>query len=294
MHQSIVSARRAESVDTMSSQTRPFFVVSSGCSGTAMMQRLFSAYPHVEMHHEYMMQHVQPAAIKYYLGLIGLGEALHVLRATHAASIHHTPARLWGDSSHALSWLIPVLDRLFPTARFIHLVRDGRQVAQACFRERSEDCYADDAVAALQRHYDSRGQIPAPPPEGRFWWPVPPRGHPLADAFPTLGRFERIAFHWAQVNRTINHHFDRIAPERKHVVRLEDIVSRPASRQALMDFLGLPWDDRLMGLVAPAEIVQTDDGPVLTPEQSAQFDAIAHDMLHLYGYDRCREQRAAR
>ena len=277
----------------MSSETRPFFVVSSGRSGTAMMQRLFSAYPHVEMHHEYMMQHVQPAAIKYYLGLIGLGEAVHVLRATHGASLHHTTARLWGDSSHALSWLIPVLNRLFPNARFIHLVRDGRHVTQSCFNERSKDCYTDDAVLALQRHYDSRGQVPAPPPEGRFWWPVPPRGHPLEADFSKLGRFERIAFHWSQVNRTINHHLDAVPTERKHLIRLEDMVSRPEARQGLMDFLGLPWDDRLMGLVAPARDAAAAEPAPLTPEQSAQFDAIASDMMQIFGYDRPRVQRAA-
>jgi len=277
----------------MSSETRPFFVVSSGRSGTAMMQRLFSAYPHVEMHHEYMMQHVQPAAIKYYLGLIGLGEAVHVLRATHGASLHHTTARLWGDSSHALSWLIPVLNRLFPNARFIHLVRDGRHVTQSYFNERSKDCYTDDAVLALQRHYDSRGQVPAPPPEGRFWWPVPPRGHPLEADFSKLGRFERIAFHWSQVNRTINHHLDAVPTERKHLIRLEDMVSRPEARQGLMDFLGLPWDDRLMGLVAPARDAATAEPAPLTPEQSAQFDAIASDMMQIFGYDRPRVQRAA-
>jgi hypothetical protein len=277
----------------MSSETRPFFVVSSGRSGTAMMQRLFSAYPHVEMHHEYMMQHVQPAAIKYYLGLIGLGEAVHVLRATHGASIHHTTARLWGDSSHALSWLIPVLNRLFPNARFIHLVRDGRHVTQSYFNTRSKDCYTDDAVLALQRHYDSRGQVPAPPPEGRFWWPVPPRGHPLEEAFHSLGRFERIAFHWAQVNRTINHHLDAIPPERKHLIRLEDMASRPEARQGLMDFLGLPWDDRLMGLVAPASDAGAEDPAALTPAQAAQFDAMASDMMQLFCYDRPRAQRAA-
>jgi len=278
----------------MSANTRPFFVVSSGRSGTSLMQRLFSAFPHVEMHHEYMMQHVQPAAIKHYLGLIGLGEAVHVLRATHGASIHHTPALLWGDASYALSWLIPVLNRLFPEARFIHLVRDGRLVTQSYFLERTQDCYTDDAVAALQRHYDSHGQVPAPPPEARFWWPVPPRGHPLAPEFSSLGRFGRIAFHWAQVNRTINHHLDAIPAERKHVIRIEDLASRTDARQGLMAFMGLPWDDRLTGLVTLDGSAPALTPPALTPEQSAQFDAIAAGMMQLFGYERPKLQRAAR
>lgn len=57
----------------MTASTRPIFIVSSGRSGTAMMEKLFNAFPQVEMHHEYMVNHVQPAAVKYYLGLIGFG-----------------------------------------------------------------------------------------------------------------------------------------------------------------------------------------------------------------------------
>ena len=44
----------------MTTETRPIFIVSSGRSGTAMMEKLFGAFPQVEMHHEYMVHHVQP------------------------------------------------------------------------------------------------------------------------------------------------------------------------------------------------------------------------------------------
>ena len=53
---------------------RPFFIVSSGRSGTAMLHKALSAVPGVEMHHEYMVQITQPLAVRRYLGLVE-GEA---------------------------------------------------------------------------------------------------------------------------------------------------------------------------------------------------------------------------
>ena len=52
---------------------RPFFIVSSGRSGTAMLHKALSAVQGVEMHHEYMVQITQPLAVRRYLGLIDDG-----------------------------------------------------------------------------------------------------------------------------------------------------------------------------------------------------------------------------
>lgn len=277
----------------MGAMTKPFFVVSSGRSGTAMMQRLFSAFPQVEMHHEYMVHHVQPTAVKYHMGLIGLGEATHTLRATHAAAVHYSQSPIWGDASTKLSWLIPVLERMFPDARYVHLVRDGRKVTSSYFNKLADECYDDQSTAVLQRYYDSRGELPAPPPEKKYWWPLPPRGHAQELEFLTYSQFQRIAFHWAEVNRTITFQLDAIAPERKLLVRLEDLVTRGDVRHSFLNFLGLPWDDRVMGLLnRPHNVTRPEDFP-LTAEQTDQFNLIASDVMQQLGYDRRPEYRVA-
>src|SRR5471032_1797961 len=97
---------------------RPFFIVSSGRSGTAMLHKALSAKPGVEMHHEYAVQITQPLAVKRYLGLIDEAETRKVLQETFGAAIQYSEAAHWGDSSNKLSWLIPDLATLFPQARF--------------------------------------------------------------------------------------------------------------------------------------------------------------------------------
>ena len=69
----------------------------------------------------------QPLAVRRSLDLIGAEECRRSLTETHGAAIHYSQAAQWGDSSNKLSWLIPDLAGLFPEARFVHLVRDGRK-----------------------------------------------------------------------------------------------------------------------------------------------------------------------
>ena len=59
--------------------TRPFFIVSSGRSGTAMLHKVLSAEGTVEMHHEYMVHIVQPLAVKRYMGWTVAPEATRIL-----------------------------------------------------------------------------------------------------------------------------------------------------------------------------------------------------------------------
>jgi hypothetical protein len=179
---------------------QPFFIVSSGRSGTAMLQKALSAAGDVEMHHEYMVQITQPLAVKRYLGLVDADECRRTLADTYLSAAHYSSAKLWGDSSNKLSWLIPDLAALMPEAKFVHLVRDGRKVSSSYFHKLGAECYDDLSNAAMQSFYDDPARIP-PPPEKKYWWPVPRKNDPLAEPFRSFDQFQRIAWHWAEINR---------------------------------------------------------------------------------------------
>ena len=131
------------------------------------------------MHHEYMVQITQPLAIKRYLGFIGETECRRVIAETHGAAIRYSESTHWGDSSNKLSWLIPDLAALFPKARFVHLVRDGRKVCSSYFHKLAAECYDDRSTAIFQAYLDDPA-LPAPPPEKKYWWPVPRKNSPDA------------------------------------------------------------------------------------------------------------------
>ena len=130
--------------------------------------------PGVEMHHEYMVQITQPLAVQALSGPDRRGRMPRgCSRETHGAAIHYSEAAHWGDSSNKLSWLIPDLAALFPEARFVHLVRDGRKVASSYFHKLGDECYDDRSTAHSAGASRRSRSNPAPPPEKKYWWPLP-------------------------------------------------------------------------------------------------------------------------
>lgn len=247
-----------------------------------MLHKALSAKPGVEMHHEYAVQITQPLAVKRYLGLLDDGETQKILRETFGAALLHSRADHWGDSSNKLSWLIPDLAAMFPQARFVHLVRDGRKVASSYFHKLGNENYDDRSNAAMQDFYDGDGF--APPPEKPYWWPVPRRGDCMAADFRRFDQFQRIAWHWAEINRVAMDALADLRADRTLFVRLEDLRESPDQVRELHQFLGLPFSDSDFAVFAKPHNVNRPEDKLLTDIQRAQFEQIAGSMLERLGY----------
>jgi hypothetical protein len=270
---------------------KPFFIVSSGRSGTAMLHKALSAKPLVSMHHEYAVEVTQPLAVRRYLGLADQAEARETLRQIYALPIADCKTALWGDSSNKASWLISDLAALFPEARFVHLVRDGRKVASSYFHKLGDECYDDVSSAMMQAHYDDPAQAPAPPPEKPYWWPVPRKGTPEADQFRHWNQFQRIAWHWAEINRVTMAALAALPRERSLFVRLEDLRASPSEVRAVTEFLSLPFKDSDFAQFARPHNVNRPEDRLLDRRQRSQFQAIAGDMMLRLGYAGTAEYR---
>lgn len=268
----------------MSGTTEAFFVVSSGRSGTAMLHKALSAGGDIEMHHEYMVHIVQKLGVSRYMGLIDSTEATRVLAETHAAAVHYSTAAHWGDSSNKLSWLIPELAALLPRAKFVHLVRDGRKVAGSYFRKLADECYDDRSVAILQAFIEDPLRTHPPPPEKKYWWPLPGRHDPYTDEFRRFSQFERMAWHWAEINRVIAARLAALPSARTHAVRLEELQESAHAVRGLFDFLNLPCRGEHVALFARPHNVNRPEDRLLDAAQSAQFARIAGTMMEKLGY----------
>lgn len=265
---------------------RAIFIVSSGRSGTKMMERLFAGVPELTMEHEYLCPLLQPMAVRHYMGLATDRDAAALLEATHGAALHYAQTATWGDSSNKLAWLVPLLARLFPEARFVHLVRDGRKVTSSYFHKLAGECYDDHAVAVLQAHVDDPARHPPPPAEKRYWWPLPRPNDPRATPFRRFDQFERIAWHWGELHRVAGAAFAALPAARHRLVRLEDLTRDPAEVAALFEFLGLSYDPaRARLLEKPHNVNRPVDTP-LSERQLAQFRALSWDVMETLGYDR--------
>ncbi len=249
-----------------------------------MLHKALSVAGDVEMHHEYMVHIVQPLATRRYMGLTTTSEAKLVLSSTHAAAARYSEASHWGDSSNKLSWLIPDLAELIPEAKFVHLVRDGRKVAGSYFHKLAAECYDERSTSVLQAYFDDQTRMPAPPPEKKYWWPLPRHEDPRASEFRQYDQFARIAWHWAEINTTILKSFDIIPDDRKFFVRLEDLVVSPRFVKVLLDFLNLSYLPEHFEIFArPHNVNRPEDRP-LTKAQLEKFYSIAAPMMERLGY----------
>jgi len=120
---------------------------------------------------------------------------------------------------------IRYLNRLFPDARFIHILRDGRAVCNSLlkFREAAADFFGPE-----HRHAKSGVKVKAWGEIEKYW-----RDDPLYAA----------GLVWKEVIETLERDRTCIEPHRYLEVRYEDFVGEPLSYlRKLVEFCGLRWD----------------------------------------------------
>jgi hypothetical protein len=186
------------------------------------------------------------------------GEAIAAVFAAYAAK---QGKERWGDKTPLYMQYLPLLESLFPAARYVHLLRDGRDAALSFL-----------AVPA--------GIMTA-------GW-----GHPRdAAGFACLWRVE------VEDARALGAR----AGERYLEVRYEDLVSAPEETlRCLCAFAQLPYEDAMLDYVGRSESARKPHqqrlNQPLTPhardwrtEMSADdrhaFDEVAGDLLHELGYE---------
>jgi hypothetical protein len=140
--------------------------------------------------------------------------------------------RLVGDKTPHYVRSLPTLHALWPGARFIHIVRDGRDV---CLSVRNWKKVTERGGAVA--HYSTWEQDPVP--TTALWWEWHVR----------LGREAGAA----------------LGPQVYHEVSYESLVDDPAGGcRALCAFLGIPYDEHMLGFHEG----RTRDDPELDAKQA--------------------------
>ncbi len=187
------------------------------------------------------------------------GEAIAAVFETYAAERGKTR---WGDKTPLYMQHLPLLERLFPTARYVHLIRDGR----------------DAALSFLS--------VPAGiMTEG---W-----GHPR-DA-------RGFACQWATEVRDARALGARVGPGRYLEVRYEALVADPPTElRRVCDLATLEYDETMLGYVGqtdsahkehqrrldePPRVGVRDWRTEMAPGDVAAFETVAGGLLDELGYE---------
>jgi Sulfotransferase family len=177
--------------------------------------------------------------------------------------------RLVGDKTPHYVRSLPTLHALWPAARIVHLIRDGRDVAQS--------------VLGWRKVTERRGSV------ARF---SAFRENPVAT----------IACWWEWLVRLGREDGAALGPATYHEIRYEALVAEPAAEcERLCAFLDVPYDDRMLGFHQGRE--RDDPGlsakkawrPVtpglrdwrseMSPADVERFHAAAGGLLDELGYE---------
>ena len=266
-------------------KTVPVFILGSGRCGTFQISRLLESVGEIEAHHEYLFENILKSAVLYRMNAIKNEDVKSILTKTHRPAIHYSEKKFWVDSSNALPWIIEPLYEMFPNARFIHLIRDGRKVVSSFYNKFSDVVYDDRCVSIVNEWIENPQTVPEPSPEKKYWRPFPVKGDPFFDEFKKYNRFQKLCYYWQDVNLSIRNSLKKIPDTQKSFVRLEDLTS---NTEALNDFLEIfdteINDNFIEVLKKPANVAIPKNFP-LSQEQRKDFNDICSNAMSIFGYD---------
>jgi len=267
----------------------PVFILGSGRCGTFQIFKLLEGVDELEVHHEYLFENILKSAALYRMNAIKNEDVKNILKTTHRPAIHYTEEKFWVDSSNALPWIVEPLYEMFPNARFIHLIRDGRKVVSSFYNKFSEVVYDDRCVSIVNEWLENPDIMPEPSPEKKYWRPFPVKGESFCNEFKEFNRFQRLCYYWQDVNISIRNSLKVIPETQKMFVRLEDLTSDTEVLKGFLEMFDTEInDDFIEMLKRPVNVAVPKNFP-LSQEQRKEFNGICSNAMSIFGYDAEKE-----
>lgn len=221
-------SRRSPSLRSLDPRIRgPVFVLGAPRSGTTFLGSCIGALPEASYHFEPRV--TKAAARQVHEGTWSEDRAARVFRTTYGLLqvAAGEGGRRFVEKNPENCFVVPFLVRAFPDARFVQIIRDGRDVAVS----HAEKPWLS-ARAAEDGGHGRAGNAWGP---WARWWVEPER----AEEFAAAGDLTRTAWAWRRFTEAARGHLAELPPERVLTVRYEDVVTDPESAAVtLARFLG--------------------------------------------------------
>jgi hypothetical protein len=189
-----------------------FFILNTGRSGSQTLAQVLTQAPACVCLHEPHPRIIELSS-RFRYGAVDGRRVADVLRSRPLVE-----AEVYGETANRLALVVPVLRAVFPDARLVWLVRDGRSYVASQLQR--------GAFGAHDRHH---------PTEWTRWRL---RGDLAGEVDPAVWRaadpFEKLCWQWSAVNRWIEHDTADAPP---FLVRVEEL---PHRLPALVRELRLP------------------------------------------------------
>ncbi len=208
--------------------SNPIFIVGAPRSGTTFLGQCISELPQLSYHFEPVLT---KAAVRYiYTQQWSPKKAQHFYRQVYTGLM-----RLYLDGDLCFcektprnSFILPFLYQTFPDARFVHIIRDGRDVALSLSQQ---PWYRNDRQGSSEKE---PGGYPFGP-SARFW--VEPN---RTREFETTNDLHRCIWLWRCYVESARSGSGAIPPSQYYELRYEDLVQEPGREATrLLDFLNI-------------------------------------------------------
>jgi hypothetical protein len=260
----------------------PVFVVSTGRAGSKMIAHAMRVHPQVLALHE-----PRPGLHREaYISWAGRRSARWLrgrLELKRSSLVEQTLANgfVYLESAHFCSHLIGPLRDLFPGAKFVFLHRDGREFVRSGLERTWYRGNEESALGHLAKFARHRLLLDVPKPG----W-----DHRLTPPRQLRARAERIAWLWAEINRSIEKGLAAVPKEDQF--RLPLAALGPDSLRALTEFMGVDVDGRILNEMMAVAARRPNKTPsrAVAPfdqwpdEEQRQFFRIAGEMMTQLGY----------
>jgi len=246
-------------IEAILSDTKLFFIVGMGRSGTDFLSHLLNKVPFCVVYHETRSD--RKALIDAYWSP---DKSIKYLSGSRkrllAARILENEVQIYGEVNSYLRYHVDTLQDIWDPV-ILHLVRDGKMVVRSIMNRKSFT--SDD-----KKH---TGNL----------YPLP--NDPYIEGWDKMDRFARVCWYWASTNRYL---LDRHLP----VVRLEDIITSYElfSNQILLPLgLNLPFEFWAQQVTKPTNVGQDNNFPAWedwTAKQRKVFMDICGPVMADLGY----------
>lgn len=206
----------------------PIFIIGSPRSGTTFLGDCLAQIPELSYHFEPVL--IKAASRYVYTGEWNFNKASSFYRQVYAWLM-----RVRGDGDLRLaektprnSFIIPFLAQTFPDAKFIHIIRDGRDVTVSLAQK---PWYNNEFNGSIMR--EPGGYLCGSTP--RFWVESE-----RSSEFETTSNIHRGIWLWRRYIEAAEKGIAQLSPARKYEIKYESLVTNPQEEvTGILDFLGI-------------------------------------------------------
>jgi len=205
--------------DTLFQEHEPIFVLSTGRCGTELLTSIFSAFPETCCYHAPSPELLNAEKMAYMEGADKFNCYLTAIRTARLELVMDCMfrGRRYIETNYRCTFFAPHVSKLFPKAKFIHLLRDPIAFIESGVRL---GFYTTGLYTDIGRITPYKGGYKA--------------------RWDEMDQYMKMAWLWNETNQYIENFKDVVDPSRVMTVRSEDLFSDVETTSGILRFCNLP------------------------------------------------------